>query len=246
MRTAVCQALVWLGLVLPVALASQAYAAETGLQVSPLRVEFDKAGATSVVMPKNRKSKPALIQVEVFKWTQQDGKDIHEPTQDVLASPPVFTIPPDGEQLIRLGFRKAPDPTRQLSYRLSVREIPDLANPDQAAGTVRVMIGFSLPIFVKPTAKQVTRLTWSATRNGQSIRIGVHNQGNRHIQIRRFQIMDATGLVVAEMKQMGYVLPSQDANWILPLDNQPTGDGLKLIADTDDGELRADLRLERQ
>jgi hypothetical protein len=58
--------------------------------------------------------------------------------------------------------------------------------------------------------------------------------------------MDATGLVVAEMKQMGYVLPSQDANWILPLDNQPTGDGLKLIADTDDGELRADLRLERQ
>jgi fimbrial chaperone protein len=246
MRTAVCQALVWLGLVLPVVLAPQAYAAETGLQVSPLRVEFDKAGATSVVTLKNRKSKPALIQVEVFKWTQQDGKDIHEPTQDVLASPPVFTIPPDGEQLIRLGFRKAPDQTRQLSYRLSVREIPDLANPDQAAGTVRVMIGFSLPIFVKPIAKQVTRLAWSAARSGQSIRIGLHNQGNRHIQIRRFQIMDATGLVVAEMKQMGYVLPSQDANWILPLDNQPTGDGLNLIADTDDGELRADLRLERQ
>jgi fimbrial chaperone protein len=247
MRYILCQALVWFGLVLPIIPSHPAMAADTGLQISPLGIEFDKAGATSVVTLKNRRDKPALIQVQVFKWTQQDGVDVYEATQDILISPPVFTIAADTEQLVRIGFRKKPDPEKQLTYRLSVREIPDLTSPEPPAGTVRVMVGFSLPIFVKPAAQELVQMAWASELIGpeRRLRIELKNQGNRHIKIGRFQVKDATGQLVAEMTQMTYVLQQQTGEWTLPMAIPPASGSLNLIAETDDGELRADLHLEQ-
>lgn len=247
MKCVVCQALAWLGLMLPMVLPGPLSAAEGSLQISPLRLEFDKAGATSIITVKNRKDKPALIQLEALSWTQQDGQDIQQLTSDILATPPVFTIVPDGEQIIRVGLRKPPDPQRQLTYRLYIREVPDMSNPEPPAGTVRVMIGFSLPVFVKPLAKLVRKTQWKAKADsGKTLQVSLENQGNGHLQIRRFIVTGSNDRPVAEMRQMTYVLQQQQKSWSLPV-AQPIGETvLQLIADTDDGELRAELLVERR
>ena len=56
-----------------------------------------------------------LVQAEVMLWEQVDGEDRLTPTRDLLVSPAVFTLPPNGSQLVRVALRSAAGRTRRAS-----------------------------------------------------------------------------------------------------------------------------------
>ena len=63
-------------------------------------------------------------------------------------SPPIATIAPDKEQIIRVGLRRAPDKERELSYRLFLQEVP--APPKPGFQGLQVALRVGLPVFVQP------------------------------------------------------------------------------------------------
>jgi fimbrial chaperone protein len=99
---------------------------------------------------RNGGAEPVVVQLEVSSWSQREGEALLAPTTDLLATPPIFRIPAGGTQLVRVGLRRAPDPQRELSYRLFLREVPS-ATP--SASSIRITLSISLPVFVTPLAK---------------------------------------------------------------------------------------------
>ena len=51
----------------------------------------------------------AVVQLEPMAWAHMAGKDTYTPTNEILATPPIFTIPAGGAQIVRVGLRRAVD-----------------------------------------------------------------------------------------------------------------------------------------
>ena len=62
------------------------------LQVTPLLLEIPAPGATSTLTVRNESPRPVNAQVRVFRWTQANGQDVLEPTDAVVASPPLVNL----------------------------------------------------------------------------------------------------------------------------------------------------------
>ena len=100
--------------------------------ISPIRLDLVRWPRTAALTVRNDE-REALVQAEVMLWEQVDGEDRLTPTRDLLVSPAVFTLPPNGSQLVRVALRSLPaDVTRELSYRLILQEVPQPASPDFA------------------------------------------------------------------------------------------------------------------
>src|SRR5205807_8196365 len=133
-----------------------------------------------------------VVQINVQAWSQSGGKDVLADTKDVIASPPIATIPAGQEQIVRIGMRRAPDAQRELSYRLFLQEVPPPPRPGFQGLVVALRIG--LPIFVQPrqgTAKAV--LLWNASKSSPDIlKLTADNAGTGHIQISTIELLRAS------------------------------------------------------
>ena len=110
------------GIILLVMGASVASAASLG--VSPVRVTLSESQSMGAITVRNDGAEPVSMQMEMLNWSQAEGKDVLTPTRDLLANPPIFTVPAGGSQLVRVGLRRAPDGQRELTYRIGLQELP--------------------------------------------------------------------------------------------------------------------------
>ena len=46
------------------------------------------------------------FQTETLTWSQPDGANHYEPTEDLLVAPPIAEIPPHSSQIFRITLRK--------------------------------------------------------------------------------------------------------------------------------------------
>src|SRR5262245_16497371 len=100
-------------------------AGAASLQVSPVTVEIPAPGATAMIKLRNDAAAPLNVQLRVFRWTQENGEEKLEPTNDVVASPPVARLPAKSEHVVRLVRLNKQPITKGESYRLLVDELPD-------------------------------------------------------------------------------------------------------------------------
>jgi fimbrial chaperone protein len=211
--------------------------------VSPVRVSLSAAQRVQALKVRNDGIEPAVVQLEVVGWSQLEGGDAYAPTADVLATPPIFTIAPGATQLVRVGLRRVPDGQRELTYRLHLQEVPPPPKPGFRGLAMALRV--SLPVFVAaPAAAPV--MHWQATRNAQGdVNVRLANDGNAHVQVGSLQLSAPGGTGLASRKVAAYVLAGQSRDWTLRLDPPPqAGAVLRLAAQTDAGEVNADLRLE--
>ena len=110
------------GLFFFVVWASVAKAASFG--VSPVRVTLSESQSMGALTVRNDGTEPASLQMEMLNWSQAQGQDVLTPTRELLANPPIFTVPAGGSQLVRVGLRRAPDGQRELTYRIVLQELP--------------------------------------------------------------------------------------------------------------------------
>src|ERR1700692_3246012 len=87
-------------------------------QVNPIRVEMTKGATTADITVRNDGEEAIVVQSSVVAWTQDNGQEVYTPTTEALVTPPIMTVPPGGEQIVRVGLRRPPDPQRELTYRL--------------------------------------------------------------------------------------------------------------------------------
>jgi fimbrial chaperone protein len=213
--------------------------------VSPVRATLSVKQQVGALTVRNDGTEPAMVQLDVVSWSQRDGKDFYTPTREILATPPIFTVPAGGSQVVRVGLRRAPDPRRELTYRLYLQEVPPPPKPDFQGLQVALRIG--VPVFVLPPAPAKPVLRWQASHTPQGqLQISLTNSGNAHIQVANFKLMPAGGEPFSTEQVAAYVLPEQSRDWLVKAaTTPPQGATLRLFAQTDAGDVEAEVVVEK-
>ena len=115
------------------------------LQVEPVLIDVTAPGAASTVTLRNEGTAPINVQIRLFRWSQADGKENLEPTDDVVASPPAVTLAPKANYVARIVRVTKRPISGEESYRVLIDQIPA---PTQHQGhSVNLMVRYSIPVF---------------------------------------------------------------------------------------------------
>lgn len=183
--------------------------------ISPIRVELGASQRTAVLTVHNEEDKPVLVQATVLAWKQAGGEDQTEATRDLLVTPPVFTIGPNADQVLRVALRGQPDPARELDYRLLLAEVP--GPPEQGFTGLRLALRLSLPVFVTP-AHAAPHVEWRLERAADgALSLVAENSGNQHLQLSDFRLRFGDDAHAMHVGVMRYVLPGSRVGWPVTL-----------------------------
>lgn len=183
-------------------------AAAGTLTVDPVLVEIGTARRAGSVTVRNLENVPVTIRAYSLAWSQANGADRYDETSAVIVSPPVFTIPAGGTQIVRVGLRQ-PSATPQ-SYRLVIEEVP----PAEPSGGIRVALRLNLPLYSNLPAAPQSDIAWSATTlaDGQWA-VEARNRGSGWVRIDAAAAEQATGVDFADGFGFGTVLPGSVRRW---------------------------------
>jgi fimbrial chaperone protein len=207
------------------------------LRVSPVGLDLPTGQNAATLSLFNDDVAPLNVQVRVFRWRQVEGKDVLEPATGVVASPPIAKVAPGAARTIRVVRLDPKLPEKHESYRLIVDELP----PPLSDGgrNVTLLMRHSIPLFFAASTDKA-KVEWRLGASQDGPALTATNSGGRHLRVSNLRVVDAAGGVLAERKGLvGYALPGSKMTW-------PTGPftpapGLRLVADTDAGQIDAPL-----
>ncbi|MBB3227921.1 fimbrial chaperone protein [Luteibacter sp. Sphag1AF] len=208
----------------------------SGLQVSPIGLQLAPDAQADALWLTNTGSDIIHAQVRVFRWTQVDGKDVLEPSRDIIVSPPMITVAPGERQLVRV-IRGADAPAdTEASYRVLVDELP--VDQDSKPG-LRFVLRYSIPVFLSPTDGRAVvanlRAQWVDSPEGPAVR--VINTGNGHAQLADLAIAGPNNRHTTVLPGLvGYTLPGSTMTWRLPEGTRRAGATLRVRINGDASE----------
>jgi fimbrial chaperone protein len=165
------------------ALSAPETATAAELSLTPVSVHLDRARDRAAIHVTNQGREPATMQAEGVRWQRTNGADSDEPSDDLLVSPPIFTIAPGQTQIVRIGVRRTHALDREATYRLLLREVPPAAGADAAPGNVRVLVAMKLPVYVAPDVVRRNE-QWRALADDEGNLVAqVSNAGNVHYRV---------------------------------------------------------------
>jgi fimbrial chaperone protein len=195
-------------------LAAGGLAAASTLGIAPIRIELSSSVGIAVLTVRNPGDAPVVVQARPAAWSQQDGQDQHDETHDLLVTPPLFTLPTKGHQIVRVALLRKPDPARELDYRLVLSEVP-LASAPEMNG-LRTVLRITLPVFVAAQEPSSPELTWRHTWLADgTLQIEAQNHGNSHVQIADFEVTADHADSALHADAARYILPGSRGHWQL-------------------------------
>ena len=219
-------------------------AAAGSIAVNPVRVGLTASNASGALVVRNSGADASVVQLQVLSWSQQDGQDVYVPTKELLATPPIFTVPAGGSQTVRVGLRQRPDARSEAAYRLILQEVPPPPKPEFRG--LQVALRLSVPVFVAPAVNSAPSLSWHANLTSQGeLSMTAKNAGNAHVQVIRFKLFDgAVEVAPRNSPEAAYLLAGQSHNWNMKLQPGPAaGKKLRVLAQTDVGDLQAEVEI---
>ena len=220
---------VGLALVLAAMIAGNAQAALAGaFEVAPTTIELSPRTRTAVVRITNRGDHAVTIQAQPFDWRQSGGKDMLTPSTALVVSPATARLGPGGRQVVRLSERGSSPEGPEQAHRLLVRE---LTSADAvAAGQVRVLLQFSLPVFRPSRIPGAAKLSWDARVSGDKLILTAANASPSHAKLANLAVIgDGGGR--AEVVPIAYMLPGSSRSWRVPAGRLEPGGDLTLKAE---------------
>jgi fimbrial chaperone protein len=219
-------------------LASNTAGEAASLRVSPVLVDLPAASAATTLSLRNDGLRPLNIQARVFRWVQSDGSERLEPTNEVVASPPIATLRPRADYALRLVRVSKTPIAGEASYRVLVDELPDPAA--RRPGTITLLMRQSIPVFFSDETTAPPSVSWSATLRGRSLVLTARNAGDRRLRISALTVASNGQLLARNDGLLGYVLGRSTMRWTLPLRRAGTYRGpIEIVASTDAGPVRA-------
>lgn len=207
-----------LGLTLATVLMSGATPASAqgggGLQVSPIRLDLGGKQRGGALTLTNNSEIRKTIQVDVFDWTQKGEEDVHTPTRELLANPPLFFLEPGSSQVVRIGLAaSAKASAGERAYRVFLREVPEDKPVD--AATLRVVVRLGVPVFVSPATAIAPDLQWSGhLQTDGSVIVALENRGTKHVRVAQLKLLSSSGSeVLGEDPSMHYLLAGSHQRW---------------------------------
>lgn len=206
------------------------------LSVLPVNILLAPGQKAATLTVRNQGSSQTSIQIRAYAWGEKDGDDQLAPSDAVVVSPPLATIAPRAEQVVRLILRQAPQ-GQEATYRILLDQIPPPAEP----GIVHVVLRLSIPIFAQPATRALPQVKFHIElKDGQMALIG-SNGGLRHEAIRDIELSTSDGRKMKTVSGSSpYILAGAARRWAiaaqgaLPL----PGETLQLAAHADAGSIK--------
>ena len=183
------------------------------------------------------------MQMEISRWTQPENQDHLEPTQDLLATPPIFSLEPGQSQIVRIGLRRPPDRQRELAYRLFAQELPE-PTPEGFIG-LQMVLRLSIPVFVAPAAPAPEpSIDWHATiSTDEKLMLTARNPGDRRAYVTE-AALQGQGIAL-NPGNLRYVLAEGTRVWVFDVKPIPLpGTELELSARVNRQPVSARVRVD--
>jgi fimbrial chaperone protein len=214
-----------------------------GIKVSPIRIELSGESRIAVLKVSNPSDKPLLVQADLMRWTQKNGDDFYQKSGDVLVVPPLFSVPPHREQVMRLALSRPPENT-ELTYRLYLKEIVAQEVKKVPSRGLQMALRIGIPIFVAPRTEPRQEFYWKIkTMPGKGVVATLRNIGNTTIFIDKNQLLNQRGKpLIAEIPGFKYVLPGQEFQWVFPIKNSKYENNYKIKARINGNEILSETK----
>ncbi len=219
-----------------------------GWEIDPVRIELSTQQQTAALSVKNTTNQSTSIQIQAVTWSQRDGKDIYVPTKELLVSPPIVTIAPRSEQIVRVALRRDANAAKELTYRLNMQELP--AKQSANFTGVKVALRVTLPVFVQSLkGGAMPKMEWDILRMQEDqLKVTLRNTGNAHVQISDFALyVPGNDKSIAGESGSSYVLEGQTHEWLLKANtlDQVTNNRLRFTAFTDANNIDTEIVLHK-
>lgn len=184
-------------------------AAAQSLSVSPVSLRMPPGQRATVLTIRNDGDHETTFQIRGFAWNQPKGVDQLDPTDLLVVSPPLGSIPPGGRQVVRLVLRRSAQQAED-SYRILLDQVPPAPKP----GVIAVALRFSIPIFVEPSGQAAAHLRWSVESEGGQYYLTGTNDGRGHAVVREMRLVSSGGQPLEiEHAPSPYILPGITRRW---------------------------------
>ena len=195
---------------LAAALAASSVATAGNFSVTPVRIYMTPTDRAIAVTLTNEGDTEVALQADLYAWSQNpDGSDDLVLTEDLIVAPPIIKLAPRARQVVRLARLAPPDLSRQLTYRLIVREVPEATAPKAEKGIVMqlpIALAMSMPIFITPPAVQRDVQCQVARMDEQNLSAVCQNTGTAYAQIRTI-VLARGDQELAKFEGGTYILP---------------------------------------
>lgn len=161
------------------------------LRISPTTIEFQSTQNSQTLSVFNESSESTALQARVFKWTQDHGKDVLVPTNDVVVSPPVTNLVANSSYNYRVVHLDKTPVKDEKSYRLILDEIPKPTDSRKISQGLTVLMRISLPVFISNPDSQL-KLAWKIEQRDNKPVLTVINQGGLRSLLTDVKLIDAT------------------------------------------------------
>ncbi|MDE2091747.1 MAG: molecular chaperone [Gammaproteobacteria bacterium] len=221
------------------------WAQAASFQVSPIRITLSADHSTDVIRVTNSSDTPTVVQLQIVAWAQENGDDVYTPSRNLLATPPIFTVAPGSQQVVRVGMRTQPDASQETCYRMYLTEVPPA--PTKEFRGVQIALRMGIPVFVDPLTATEPKLRWSGKLlSPGELQVSATNTGNAHAQVLKWQLQSPDQSRAWSQESGSYVLPGATHTWTLKLTSPLAANTpLEVLADTDRGTRHAQLVLEK-
>lgn len=224
---------VGLWLVLSCSLVSGGLAQAGTFSVTPVRIFLQPTDRATAITFTNDGATEIVLQADLYEWLQKpDGDDDLKLAEDIIISPPIIKLAPGAKQVVRLARLSMAPTEAQQTYRLIVREIPEIAAAKQGI-SVQVALALSMPVFITPKDAKPVVTCSAVTASASQVMFTCKNTGKAHAQVRHARVL-REGKELAQLDNGGYYLPGTQRALILPR-SQVTAGALTLELDLDDG-----------
>ncbi len=176
--------------------------------VAPVIINISSDNNPTSVDLTNNDNIETNIHLQIVQWKQENSIDIYQETEDLLVVPAVVTLSPKQTQTIRIAFKGQLQELDELSYRLLIKEIPNLSSKKK--GGLSILMNMSLPIFILPKNETKVDFNWKIenTSNNQ-VKVLLINTGKNHILIKDIVLLKSDGKKIEDKTHpFKYALPN--------------------------------------
>lgn len=198
------------------------------LSISPTKLMMSPHEKITILRVKNLGKNPSLLQVEIKKWTQEEGEDIYTSTHDIILAPLIFEVAPGKTQLIRMTQRHPRATNSEQAYRVFLHEILKQENASslREQDGLNFRLEFVIPFFIAPTQKvQGLSYDWQVNKvTPTTVSITLKNMGIHHLFINQLWLENTKGRALfPPQKVFLYLLPMTRRHMTITV-NEPIHD----------------------
>ncbi len=201
---------------LPAVVATPALVMASGVQaaqlhVRPVTIDLTAPAAAATLTLTNRSKSPITMQVRIFEWRQQNGRDVLKRTRAVVASPPQMRMRPGRAHVVRVVRLSKRPVVGEEAYRVIVDQIP---RKKSGGSGVVFALRYSIPVFISAANATPPALSWRVARQGRQLLIEASNSGQRRDRIAGLRLRLPNGATrVVSQGLAGYVLGNSRRVW---------------------------------